>query len=197
VWAQGDVFNHPLRPDTVAAFEMTSARLAEHTIVRGDFEQEKILSRLGRSLKSSGCFIIASELGMVWDTARPFPSTLVLGNDYFVQSRPGGQRTILSAAGNETFLSMAEVISAVFSGNIRGLLENFEVFYSGTPSAWELGLVPANMAIASFAGRIIMQGDSAIRSIIIHEQNGDSIIYNLSNHSFPSELSIHERAFFQ
>ena len=197
VWAEGDVFDHPLRPDTRAAFEMTSARLSEHSIVKGNFEQEKILSRLGRSLRSSGDFIIASELGMVWDTIRPFPSTLVLGRDYFVQSRPGGQRTVLSAAGNETFLGMADVISAVFSGNIRRLLENFEVFYSGSPSAWELGLLPSNRAIAAFAGRVVMKGDVSIKSIVVNEHNGDSIVYILSNQSFPPELTIHERAFFQ
>jgi len=197
VWAQGDVFNYPLRPENMPAFEMTSARLSEHPIVRGNFEQEKVLSRFGRSLRSSGYFIIVSELGMVWDTVRPFPSTLVLGKDYFVQFRPGGQRTVLNAAGNETFLGMADVISAVFSGNIRGLLDNFEVFYSGTTSAWEMGLLPLNVAIAAFAGRIVMTGDNAIRSIVIHEQNGDSIIYILSNHSYPRELSVHERAFFE
>ena len=196
-WTVADVFNHPLRPETRAAFEITSARLAEHPVVKGNFEQEKILNRLGRSLKSSGDFIIASELGMVWDTVRPFPSTLVLGRDYFVQSRPGGQRTVLSAAGNETFLGMAEVISAVFSGNIRGLLENFEVFYSGSPSAWELGLLPVKRAMATFAGRIVLNGDTAIRSIVVHELNGDSIVYNLSNQSYPPQLAAHERAFFQ
>ena len=196
VWAE-DIFNHPLGPQTMTAFEMTSMRLSEHPIVKGNFEQEKVLSRFGRSLRSSGDFVIASEQGMVWDTIRPFPSTLVLGQDYFVQSRPGGQRTVLSAAGNETFLGMAEVLSAVFSGNIRGLLENFEIFFSGSPSAWELGLIPFNRAIAAIASRIVMKGDSAIRSIVVHEQNGDSIVYVLSNHNYPSELSINERAFFQ
>ena len=197
VWGQGDVFSCPLGPETRPAFEITSANLAKNPIVKGNFEQEKNLIRLGRSLKSSGNFIIASELGMVCDTLKPFPSTLVLGKDYFIQSRPGGQRTVLSAEGNETFLGMAEVISAVFSGNIRGLLENFKVFYSGSPSAWELGLLPANTAIATFAGRIVMKGNTAIRSITVHEQNGDSIVYNLSNHNFPSSLGINEKAFFQ
>ena len=197
LWASEGVFDHPLKRETMTAFETTAALLSEHHIVKGNFEQEKILGRLGRSLKSSGDFIIVSEMGMVWDTTRPFPSTLVLGKDYFVQARPGGQRTVLSAAGNETFLGMAEVISAVFSGNIRGLLDNFEVFYSGAPSAWELGLLPLDKAIATFAGKIAMKGDAAIKTIVIYEQNGDSIVYNLSNHSYPPELSINERDLFE
>ena len=196
-WAQEDVFRYPLRTETMDAFKAVSARLAEHPIVKGEFEQEKILSRLGRSLKSRGNFVIVSELGMVWDTQKPFPSTMALGRDYLVQSRPGGQKTVLSAAGNETFLGMAEVMSAVFSGNTRGLLENFEVFFSGVPAAWELGLLPRNKAIAGFAGRITLAGGAAIRSIVVHEQNGDAIKYVLSNHSYPLELSVNEKAFFQ
>jgi len=194
--AEEDIFRYPLGQRTENAFRTTCSRLAEHPFVRGNFEQEKILSRLNRSLKSSGNFIIATDLGMVWDTVKPFPSTLALGRDFIVQSRPGGQKTVLSAQGNETFLRMAEVISTVFSGNERGLLDNFEVYYSGSVSSWELGLSPLDKAINSFAEKIVMKGDDAIRSIQILEQNGDSIKYILSNHSYPAELDVHEKAFF-
>jgi hypothetical protein len=199
VWAQNpaeEVFNHPLRPETMNAFNVTCAQLAEHPLVRGNFEQEKVLSRLNRSLKSSGNFIITADLGMVWETLKPFPSTLALGKDFLVQSRPGGQKTVISASGNETFIRLAEVLSAVFSGQSQGLLTNFEVFYSGSASGWELGLTPSDKAIAAFIAQIAMRGDRAIRSIIIHEQNGDSIIYILSNHNYPAELSVHEKDFF-
>jgi len=112
----------------------------------------------------------------------------------------------LSAQGNETFLRMAEVMSAVFSGNSQKLLDNFKVYYVGGGSvgadaAWELGLIPLNRAIGSFAEKIIMKGGAsndalAIRSILIYEQNGDIIQYLLSNHSYPAELNIHEKALF-
>ena len=194
--AEEDIFRYPLEPQTTDAFRTTCSRLAEHPFIRGNFEQEKTLTRLNRSLKSSGNFIIAADQGMVWDTVKPFPSTLALGKDYLIQSRPGGQKTVLSAQGNETFLRMAEVISTVFSGNAQGLLDNFKVYYSGDNVAWELGLSPLDKAINSFAEKIVMKGDTAIRSIQIYEQNGDSITYMLSNHSYPAELNVHEKAFF-
>jgi len=194
--ARGDIFDYPLKQETMESFRTTCSALAAYPVVKGSFEQEKILNRLNRSLNSSGNFIIASGKGMVWDTVKPFPSALALGKDYLVQSRPGGERTVLSAAGNETFIRMAEVISAVFSGNISGLMENFKVFYSGAPSAWELGLLPLDKAINNFALRIVMKGDAVIKSITVYEQNGDTIIYGLSNHSYSSDLSVHEKAFF-
>ena len=198
LWAQSpqeDVFRYPLRPETLNAFTLTCARLAEHTLIKGNFEQEKILGRLNRSLKSSGDFIIAEGYGMVWDTARPFPSTLVLGKDYIIQSRPGGQKNALSARGNETFIRLAEVISTVFSGHAQGLLDNFEVYFTGG-NAWELGLSPLDRAIGSFAERIIMKGDTAVRHIEVHEQSGDTIKYILLNHSYPAELNANEKTLF-
>jgi hypothetical protein len=193
---EGDIFRHPLGPHNLGAFSKTCAALAKHPFIKGEFEQEKVLGRLGRSLKSGGNFIIAADMGMVWETTRPFPSTLALGKDYLVQSRPGGQKTTLSAQGNETFLRFAEVISAVFSGNAQGLLDNFEVYYAGGETAWELGLSPLDRAIGSFAARITMSGDSAIRLITISEQNGDVIRYTLSRHVYPPELAAHEKALF-
>jgi hypothetical protein len=210
LWAQTppeEIFNHPLDSKTMDAFKTTCSRLAEHPVARGNFEQEKKLNRLDRSLKSSGNFIIARGLGMVWDTNKPFPSTLTLGKDYIIQSRSGGQKTVLSAQGNETFLRMAEVISAVFSGNSQGLMDNFVIYYSGSSASWELGLIPKDATISAFMEKIVMKGgggapsggvsnDSAINSILIYEQNGDTVRYILSNHSYPAELNANEKALF-
>jgi len=202
LWAQTSqekIFSHPLEPKTMDAFRTTCSRLAEHPVLRGNFELEKKLSRLNRTLKSSGNFIIAEGLGMVWDTVKPFPSTLTLGKDYLIQSRPGGQKTVLSAKGNETFLCMAEAISAVFSGSSQGLLDNFKVYYycnADADAAWELGLIPLNNAIGSFAQKIIMKGDTVIRSMLLYEQNGDTVQYILSNHNYPAELNINEKFLF-
>lgn len=191
-----DIFRYPMSPQTTETFRAVCASLAQHSYIRGNFEQEKTLSRLNRSLKSSGNFIIAADSGMVWDTVVPFPSTLVLGSDYLIQVRPGGQKTVLSAQGNETFISMAEVISSVFSGNSRGLEGNFNIYFSGSVNSWELGLIPRDKAINTFAERIVMKGDSVIKYIHISEQNGDSIRYNLSNHNFPAALNDNEKSLF-
>lgn len=202
VWAEEDVFRYPLTPQTTSTFNATCARLAERPIVKGNFTQEKLLSRFGRSLNSSGNFIIAAEHGMVWETLQPFPSTMIMGSDFMLQSRPDGQMSVMNAQGNETFIQMAGIISAVFSGNSNGLLENFEVFFFDNISNWNIGLLPRNSMIASFASRITMSGNTTsggyalIRSIRIFEQNGDVITYTLSNHNYPAELSSHERAFF-
>ncbi|MCL2804575.1 MAG: outer membrane lipoprotein carrier protein LolA [Treponema sp.] len=196
IWAQEDVFRHPLSQQTMAAFNATCTNLAEKPIVKGNFVQEKYLNRLDRSLISSGNYIIAAEQGMVWETLKPFPSTMIMGKDFIMQSRPDGRKSVLSAQGNESFTQMADILSSVFSGRGQGLLENFEVYFSGSVSNWNMGLLPRSSVFASFAAKITMSGDSAIRSIRIFEQNGDVITYTLSNLSHPTRLNNHEEAFF-
>jgi len=206
LWAQNateEIFRQPLEPATMDAFKTVCSRLASHSVVQGNFEQEKTLSRLNRTLKSSGNFTIAAGLGMIWDTVKPFPSTLILGKDYLIQYRPGGQKTVLNAQGNETFLRMAEVINAVFSGDSQGLIDNFNIYYSGSAGArWELGLSPKDSAIGTFAEKIIMKGGgtpngaTAIMSILIYEKNGDAVLYNLSNHIYPAEMNVNEKKLF-
>jgi len=196
LWAQEDVFRHPLGPQTITAFNTAFANLAQKPIIKGNFEQQKYLNRFDRSLMSSGNFIIAAEQGMVWETLKPFPSTMILGKNFIMQSRPDGRKSVLSAQGNETFSQMADVISFVFSGQSQGLLENFDVYFLGSVSNWNIGLLPRNSVFASFVMKITMSGDSAIRNIRLFEQSGDVITYTLSNHSYPAGLNTHEEALF-
>ncbi|MCL2139346.1 MAG: outer membrane lipoprotein carrier protein LolA [Treponema sp.] len=196
VWADEDVFRHPLEPQIMSTFNATCAILAEKPVIKGNFVQEKYLNRFDRSLESSGNFIIAVKQGMVWETVQPFPSTMILGKDFIMQSRPDGQKSVLNAQGNETFTQMADVMSSIFSGQSKGLLENFEVYFLGSVSNWNMGLMSRDSIFASFVKKITMSGDSAIRSIRIFEQNGDVITYTLSNPVYPTALNDHEKAFF-
>jgi hypothetical protein len=202
-----EVFNHPLNGAARTRFDSICADLSKNPVIKGGFEQTKSISRLNRSLISRGDFIIAAELGMVWDTKSPFPSTMAIGRDYIFQSTPSGARTRLDARGNETVLRLAETISAIFTGNSRLLLENFENYFTETGNTWTIGLIPAEKSIRTFAARIVLSGESgrnsggenrsaAIRIITLYEQNGDIIIYKLSDHKYPGDLSAHERALF-
>jgi outer membrane lipoprotein-sorting protein len=170
--------------------------LSAHPTVKGSFTQKKTIGRLNRSLDSRGNFIIDAERGMVWETLNPFPSTMAVGRDYLIQWSPGGTKTKLDAAGNETFLRLAETISAVFSGNAEKLLDNFDNYFIESNGGWTLGLVPSEKAVRSFAQRIILEGDSVIRRITLYEQNGDTIQYGLSRHVFPPALSPSEAELF-
>jgi hypothetical protein len=201
-----DVFNHPLSPETMSRYTALCAELAGYPVVKGNFEQTKTIPRLNRSLASTGKFLIAAELGMLWDTRAPFPSTMAVGRDFIIQSVPGGTKTKLDAGGNETFLSLADTLSALFTGKAQTLLEKFDNYFTESITAngnvWTLGLIPREKAIRAFMERIILNGEAAggkpalVRSILIHEQNGGSVRYTLSDHRFPAALEADEKACF-
>ncbi|MDR3304332.1 MAG: outer membrane lipoprotein carrier protein LolA [Treponema sp.] len=198
------VFQHPLMAAQRPRFNELCAALSKHPVVKGTFEQTRTISRLNRALVSQGTFIIAAEVGMVWETLTPFPSTLAAGRDYLVQSTPSGSKTRLDAQGNEAFLRFSETISAVFSGNAQRLADNFTLWFTESGGEWTVGLVPKDKTMQSFATRIVISGgaltsgsaEQALRSVRLDEQNGDTIRYALSNHVFSEGLNAREKNLF-
>jgi outer membrane lipoprotein-sorting protein len=194
--ATEDFFRFPLNAETRPRFEEVCRAFAGNPVVSGVFTQTKTISRLNRSLVSEGNFIIASGTGMIWDTRKPFPSIMAIGRDFIIQSTPSGTRTRLDAVGNETFLRFSDTISAVFSGDSRKLIDNFEIYFNPDGSSWTLGLLPKEKAIQNFAVCITMAGDAVIRRITLYEQNGDLVTYELADHKFSGGLSPSEKALF-
>jgi hypothetical protein len=121
---------------------------------------------------------------------------MTVGRDYIIQSGSEGKAVKLDAAGNEIFMNFSETLRAVFTGDSRALLDNFTNYFTETGGVWTMGLVPSGAAVRSFASRIIMTGDSVIRTIVLQETGGGLLEYKLANHSFPGELSVREKAFF-
>ena len=196
-----DVFNYPLSAGTQTRYAEICAELSGRPLIKGTFEQTKTIKRLGRSLSSKGNFTISSDLGMIWDTRSPFPSIIAVGRDFIIQTVSGGAKTKLDAQGNEIFLSLADSISAIFSGKSGILTEKFENYFIENKDAgtWTLGLIPKDDAVRVFAEKIILAGGGApalIRSILIYSRNGDTINYSLGNHYFPAALDADEKALF-
>jgi hypothetical protein len=203
--AQNSVFDHPLSAQNVASFDAICAQLASRPFSKGIFEQTRTLRRQNRSLVSSGDFIVASDLGEVWITKSPVPSITTLGRDYMIQSVPGGTGTRIDATGNDIFISMADTISSLFTGNAQRLKSAFDNYYMEVLTAnvkvWTVGLVPKDRIFRSYAQRIVIEGvvgeqGVVIRSIVIHERSGDSLNYAFSGQSFPGVLEDRERAYF-
>jgi hypothetical protein len=205
-WAQNPVFDHPLSTQNLVRFDTVCAQLARRPYTKGIFVQTRTLSRQNRSLVSSGDFIVAADLGVVWITKSPVPSITALGRDYMIQSVPGGTGTRIDAAGNDIFISMADTISSLFTGNAQRLKTSFDNYYLEVLTAgvrvWTVGLVPKDRTFRSYAQRIVIEGvaseqEAIIQSIVIYESTGDSLTYAFSGQIFPNTLEDRERAYFR
>jgi hypothetical protein len=191
-----NVFSHPLNAENRRGFDRVCAALSGHRVIRGNFTQTKTFFRAGRSLVSRGLFAVDAARGMIWDTREPFPSVMAVGRDFIVQTG-GGRKNRVDAAGNETFIRISGTMSAVFTGNEAKLLEGFDVCFTEGGGSWTMGLVPRDGATKAFARSIVLSGDADLREVSLLEQNGNSVRYELSAHSYGAALSAAEAGYFE
>lgn len=195
--AFGDIFDHPLTDESKSVFQKISQSIASHKVQKGDFTQTKFISKLKRELSSSGSCIISREDGIMWQTKKPFPSTMIVSASSVVQISSSGKKSVLQAEGNATFESFAKVIGSVFQGGEELSEKNFDIFFEGSEKAWSVGLIPREKSIRTIADRFLLQGGEALTSVTMHEKNGDFIRYEFANLSFPATLTDDEKAFFE
>lgn len=151
------------------------ARLVQAAVLRGAFEQEKQLQGFRNPLRSSGDFLLSRERGIVWNTRKPFASTLVLGKDRLQTRQADGRKQDIIAAGNSQALSVANsLMLALVSGNIDGLAESFVVRESlNADGSWSLDLAPKRGPLQKAFRRIELQGDRYVRRVLLTEARGD------------------------
>ena len=94
--------------------------LAKNRTTKGEFIQEKTIGKTGRVLKSKGKFIFCRE-GILWSTEKPFPSTLVVCQDYMVRvSSDGTRKTLESQHLLWLLFSFQDFMAHIFSHRLVG-----------------------------------------------------------------------------
>ena len=119
-----------------------------------------------------------------------------------VQTAPDGSKTILDGSKNQTFANVAETISSLFSGNKKSLEDNFSVNFLSNASSWKMQLVPKDKTVAMTLSTILLNGrcsseeGTILDSMMITEQNGDSVSYTFRNQEYKDTLSDAEKSYF-
>ena len=193
-------FTNPLFAQSVTLSEVCG-NLSSHPNMTGDFVQEKTISQLNRTLKSSGIFIF-SEKGIVWNTLKPFPSTMIVELTRVIQIKADGKRNVMDASQNQIFTSISKSLCAMFSGDEKELLENFEVDFKNVNDNWTLFLMPKDKSVSQILKKIEVSGkmqknETQIDQILMIEANGETIKYNFYGQKFPEELTQNEKSFFE
>lgn len=172
--------------------------------VRGNFQLEQYSSKTGRALKSSGNYTISGPDGIIWFTEIPVKSVMAVTKNYMYMEMNGKQRK-MDGAGNQTFSNMANVISALFTGNYEQIIKDFEVSCSlmeGKSSVWNINLIPRDATIASYMKQIDivameMPDKCHIAGISMFLYNGDHSVYQLKNQVVIDNLNDDEKRYFE
>lgn len=175
--------------------------LAENPNTTGTFVQTRTISSINRTITSSGNFVMCSA-GILWETVRPFASTLVLEENFMLQIGADGTPVASDISGNETFKTVAGAISALFSGDAARMRQNFDIeFTEGADGTWSCALAPRDNTVKSVMGGVTLSGvhgggTCELRSLLMTEQSGDTVSYSFENQVHPAELPDDETRYF-
>ena len=188
--------------------ESVCSSLAEHPNTTGDFVQTKTILTNGRKLKSNGKFIL-STLGILWQTEKPFPSSLILTEDSMIQIAANGNKSVMSGKDNQIFANISDTLRSVFNGDAKKLQENFKCNFSYDKAGlWKVELTPKDSTIAAVMSTLILSGnykgadgsdkisEATLNSLEMIEASGNTITYEFSNQKYPKELSADEKQTF-
>jgi outer membrane lipoprotein-sorting protein len=150
-------------------------RVAQVSVLRGEFTQEKRIEGFRNPLRSQGRFLLARDRGVVWTTLKPFPSEVVLTRERILsRQRDGSTRVELDARQQPALRAVNEMMFALMSGDVKALAGRFDVQPHLLPgNGWKLVLKPRPGAVAQAFSAITLEGDRYVRRVGIDERNGD------------------------
>ena len=178
--------------------------LASHPNTTGSFTQTKTLQTNGRKLTSTGKFIFC-PLGILWQTEKPFPSSLILTEDAMIQIAANGKKSVMSGKDNQIFENLSATLSSVFSGNAEELKKNFNCkFEEGADGGWKVYLTPKDSTIAAVMKSLVLAGTfeegsaagALLTTLEMTEMSDNTILYEFANQKYPKELSADEKQNF-
>lgn len=148
--------------------------LAKPAHLCGRFDQTKQLTGMKRPLLAHGRFCVVAGKGILWNTLKPFPSSLRLTRDQIVQFHGERQTMRLDTAQEPTVRMINSVLFSLLAGELSQLVTLFEVDGAVTGSSWKVALKARQPALAKAIGAISLEGGAYVKTIRIVEAGGDN-----------------------
>lgn len=157
------------------AFELSdlSARLQQPQAVQGRFVQERYLVSLSKPLRTEGAFVLQPKRALLWQMRKPFAQQLRVRASGIEQWNGKHWQKSGSSAGQQ---KQMQLFLDLLGGNAQGLQQQFDVRLSGTAAAWRLALTPKTALMKQIFTRIDIDGDNAVRAIVLQEKQGDKTV---------------------
>jgi hypothetical protein len=192
------VFEHPASAqDLEKMLGPATQALRQAAALRGEFSQRKFLHELPQPLNSSGDFLVARGLGVIWHTRVPFDSELVLTPLALVQRDAGAEAMRVDASTQPGLGAVAQVFDALFALDLPQLDQRFSLYGEPGKDGWILGLKPRDAALAQAMSAVVVQGRAEPQHIVLHEANGDRTEIEFSHQTAAPALSDADRQRFK
>jgi outer membrane lipoprotein carrier protein LolA len=178
---------------TSGVVEALRARMTAPPVLRGRFEQTRVLRLLRRPLISRGRFLLALDHGLLWNQDEPFRSSLLLQHEQMVQRVGDSEPVVMLASEQPVPFAISEVFLNLLSGDGAGLEQHFDLSLTLDEFAWQLTLTPKPGPLASAIDRIGVQGGAFVQVIEVLTTRGDRTTIRMSDVTDqPAELDAAE-----
>ncbi|WP_374382034.1 outer membrane lipoprotein carrier protein LolA [Dongia sp.] len=176
---------------TALADEMVALKPGD--ILRGQFQQERLLQGFDAPLRSSGSFVLAPGEGLIWRVEQPFAVTTLMSEKGLAQQSDGATTLNLPASKAPFMAGLYDMLTGALAGDLGSLEQKFAVSRSEEGGKWHLTLKPqpgGEMPIAE----IDLIGATAVERVEIAKASGDRDILTFSDQKRSNEpLSADER----
>lgn len=153
-------------------------QLAKIEVLRGEFVQEKFLRGLDAPLTSKGNFVLAKQQGLLWNLQAPLVrSYRITATGIALRVADQWQLQTKQDAANR----QSRLFLAVLAGDQQGLEEDFSFALSGDEHGWQLVLTPKALLLQQIFTQIVIKGADYVRSIELHETQGDRTLMRMEN----------------
>ncbi|MDA0109361.1 outer membrane lipoprotein carrier protein LolA [Vibrio sp. La 4.2.2] len=182
----------------VNTMEELQQQLAQHPIVRGDFEQKRTLAMFDQPLTSTGQFTLDKTHGLLWRQDVPFTVQLVLTKDKLRQTFADQPAQVITAKDNPMAFYFSHIFLAVFHGDTEQLKQQFDMTFKADNGQWTLALTPKAAPLNAVFNTITLGGKSDLERLTLQEIRGDKTDILFSNQSYqPESLTDAEQAQFK
>jgi len=166
-------------------------RMTTEPVVRGAFEQRKVVKGFRNPLVSRGEFVVSRERGVWWRTQEPFASTLVVTRDRVLAKQADGTVLRKLSAGDEPAVhTISETLFALMAADISLLQKRFDIGGELVgKEGWHLVLTPRDAALQRWLQRVDLEGDRYLRQVRLQEASGDHTVIVLARHATAKELT--------
>jgi hypothetical protein len=182
-----------------AVVALVRQRLQLAPVLQGDFEQSKTITGFRNPLVSRGDFLVARGQGVLWHTAKPFESTLVVTKTrLFTRAPDGTTANALDAQAEPGLRQVNELVFALLAADLDTLAERFAIQGEAVGAqGWRLVLTPRDPQLAKFLAKATLEGGRHVDAVRIEEARGDATQIRFSHQAEASALTGEQAARFQ
>jgi len=183
-------------PAIAAEPDLGQKTITKGQILRGQFNEERILQGFNAPLKSNGHFVIAPEYGLIWSTDKPFAITTIIKPTGLTQKVNGKQTMDLPAEKVPFMTRLYNMLGGTLAGNWVALDADFIVTKSGTDNKWQVTLEPRQKDNISMPFSLItVTGSQFVDHVVMQKADGDLDSINFLNQKLStSPLTAEEAA---